>query len=335
MTAGAGLWRAGSAGRRLLSRAGRLHVLVLLAGATALAALVLSCLRVTPAEFGMEGRTRSFAAELAKSATTGSLVVRDASVAGVRSAGANPALPTDVYRGDEIALAAPPDAGPITLERARIPAGWTLRMEAGTDADLLLLASPAADGGARERPSLRLLMPRGTRLTVGSPDERRSARLAADTVLTLTVDYLDLRLRRLAGPAGDVFQLLHPAALRFERDEADYGDGSVATLSFGTVDRGRLWVADAEGVPAVTAIDRLRLAGIRDGVMRPVALDGGAIAFGARGAAATITNTPAATPIDLRPTRLDPLVNDGLLRVMLGVFSFFASLQIANILRQR
>jgi hypothetical protein len=326
---------AGSALLSAASRTGRLHVLVILAGVIVLAALGLSSLRVGSVEFGMQGRTRSFAVQLAAPATTGSLLVRGATIAGTRVATADPALAVAFARDDEITVSAPRGTEPITLERVGIPAAWQIRLEVGEDADLLLLAAPAKGVDPARRPTLQLLLPRGTRLIVGTADDRRSTVVPADTVLAIETDHLDLRLTQLAGPTGDLFQLLRPTALRFERDEIDYGDSGGRLLAFGTIDQGRLWVDHAAGLPAITAIDRLRLAEISSGVVRPVALIDGSISFGARGSARTITNTPAATEVDLRPTLLDPLLDNALLRVALGVFSFFASLQIANILRER
>jgi hypothetical protein len=311
-----------------------LSLLVPVAGIFVLGAVILSMIPVRQAEFGIQVRSTRFSAELARPAVGDSLLLRSSSLSGIRSVAAPPGTGLQPGAVDQLELTAP-TGPPITLSELHVPQRWSLEVEAGEDG-LVLMGRPDTDAAAEQRPHVQYLLPPGATIRETLADEKRTLQVTKETTLQVKLDHLDIRSELQAKPAN-LFTALYPLTLAFEQEESmiDPGDGTEKTLLFGTIEGGRLWVQNGAGLPNISLIDRILIGGIENGIMRPVTVQDGALRLGARGTAGSITNVPGTKALDLRPSLLDGLIRNGTLQLLLAIISFFASLEVANVIRRR
>lgn len=308
----------------------RVSLLVPLAALAALLTVLISFVKLPSAEFGLQGTAQALTLILGEPATSDAIVTSQSAV--TAGAARLDGRTLEVDPNAVITIMTPPGS-PATATFS-VPAGWRLRVLA-PEHDALSVTALRARADVQQTPSVRYSLPPGARVRYSRDDAQITNVLPAGGELAVDTSNLDLHLTPTA-PTTNLFDRLIPTDLYFEQTEetVDPGTGQRGISTFGTIKDGTLWIGRAGQVADLTLVDSLAIEAIAHGRVRPLTVNGRDLSFSARGEARRLTNRPGADPIDLRPSWLDLMVDNGMLKVIAAVVSFIISLELTRLVRK-
>lgn len=297
-----------------------------------LGAVVLSVIPVGEVEFAVEGRAQALSVDLAEAASMDAIPATESTIAtnGSVALSSDPGLKVD--EGSEIVLFANAEA-PMTLKDVLVPEHWQLDIEAPAVDALRIFAKPTS----KARPDAivaHYLLRKGSVIQFQEEGATRRLRISEELVkLDVGAAPLDIRVRPTASTAP-LFISLKPSVARFQTPEVEQASESPKTTAVGTIERGKLWVAHKGEAKEIGLLDMIEIDGIADGFLRPLVAEPGGLTFGLRGTAQTLMNTPGTQMRSLKPSLLDYLVDNGLIKILAAIFSFVLGVEVTRLIRR-
>tara|TARA_R110000868_G_scaffold27765_1_gene104951 strand:+ start:1050 stop:2063 length:1014 start_codon:yes stop_codon:yes gene_type:complete len=239
---------------------------------------------------------------------------------------------TQVPSGRSLAFTAPQGA-PITLEGLSIPDDWEVSLRLDSEGWLVAEGVPGKDS---RRAQMVLDIGRGTGIAIGE-GSKQIIKAAGVMQVQFEMDRFSLRFN----PRAESFMmipLLRPRKLSFINREpfSDPDTGSEVRNALGGIRTGTLRIADHPGEETVPLgpVDRIGIDKIADGSATSVRFVDQALLVDFRGTAQKVENGLESDAENLKPSVLDILVANGLLKLCIAIFSFFAGLELRSWIKE-